>query len=118
MQYEFGIAIKLEKFDAAIEVGQFLIFVNPDKNIYWKQLSGVYYGGNNEDESLAGLELAFEKGVMKKEIDYLNLTKYFLYKDLPTKAIKVLNHGFNKALFSMSEATPWNKFLRLRTYLS
>ena len=35
---------------------------------------------------------------MKKEIDYLNLTKYFLYKDLPTKAIKVLNHGFNNEI--------------------
>ena len=103
LQYEFGLAIKLEKFDAAIEVGQFLIFVNPDKNTYWKQLSGVYYGGNNEDESLAGLELAFEKGVMKKEIDYLNLTKYFLYKDLPTKAIKVLNHGFNNEIIKVNK---------------
>ena len=103
LQYEFGLAIKLEKFDSAIEVGQFLIFVNPDKNIYWNQLSGVYYGGNNEDESLAGLELAFEKGVMKKEIDYLNLTKYFLYKDLPTKAIKVLNHGFNNETIKVNK---------------
>jgi len=103
LQYEFGLAVKLEKFDAAIEVGQFLIFVNPDKNTYWKQLSGVYYGGNNENESLAGLELAFEKGVMKKEIDYLNLTKYFLYKDLPTKAIKVLNYGFDNKIIKVNK---------------
>lgn len=95
LQYEFGLAVKLEKYDEAIEVGQFLIFVNPEKNTYWKQLSGVYYGGKNEDESLAGLELAFEKGVMEKEVDFLNLTKYFLYKDLPTKAIKVINYGFD-----------------------
>jgi len=103
LQYEFGLAVKLEKFDAAIEVGQFLIFVNPDKNTYWKQLSGVYYGGNNENESLAGLELAFEKGVMKKEIDHLNLTKYFLYKDLPTKAIKVLNYGFDNKIIKVNK---------------
>ena len=95
LQYEFGLAVKLEKYEEAIEVGQFLIFVNPEKNTYWKQLSGVYYGGKNEDESLAGLELAFEKGVMEKEVDFLNLTKYFLYKDLPTKAIKVINYGFD-----------------------
>ena len=94
LQYEFGLAVKLEKYDEAIDVGQFLIFVNPEKNSYWKQLSGVYYGGKNENESLAGLELAFEKGVLKNESDYLNLTKYFLYKDLPIKAIKVLNSGF------------------------
>ena len=94
VQYEFGLAVKLKKYNEAIEVGQFLIFVNPDKSTYWKQLSGVYYGGNNEDQSLAGLELAFEKGAMEKEVDFLNLSKYFLYKDLPTKAIKVLNFGF------------------------
>ena len=94
LQYEFGLAVKLKKFNEAIEVGQFLIFVNPEKNTYWKQLSGVYYGGNNEDQSLAGLELAFEKGAMEKEVDFLNLSKYFLYKDLPSKAIKVLNFGF------------------------
>ena len=94
LQYEFGLAVKLKKYNEAIEIGQFLIFVNPDKSTYWKQLSGVYYGGNNEDQSLAGLELAFEKGAMEKEVDFLNLSKYFLYKDLPTKAIKVLNFGF------------------------
>tara|TARA_B100000941_G_scaffold180603_1_gene129571 strand:+ start:5424 stop:6653 length:1230 start_codon:yes stop_codon:yes gene_type:complete len=94
LQYEFGLAVKLKKYNEAIDVGQFLIFVNPEKSTYWKQLSGVYYGGNNEDESLAGLELAFEKGAMEKEVDFLNLSKYFLYKDLPTKAIKVLNFGF------------------------
>ena len=68
LQYEFGLAVKLKKYNEAIEIGQFLIFVNPDKSTYWKQLSGVYYGGNNEDQSLAGLELAFEKGAMKKKL--------------------------------------------------
>lgn len=95
LQYEFGLAVKLEKYNEAIEVGQYLIFVNPDKSSYWKQLSGVYYGGQNEDESLAGLELAFENGALTKEIDFLNLTKYFLYKDLPTKAIKVITNGID-----------------------
>ena len=95
LQYEFGLAVKLEKYNEAIDVGQYLIFVNPDKSSYWKQLSGVYYGGQNEDESLAGLELAFENGALTKEIDFLNLTKYFLYKDLPTKAIKVITNGID-----------------------
>ena len=72
LQYEFALAISLEKFDAAIDVGQYLIFVNPDKKSYWKQLSGVYYGSESEDLSLAGLELAFENHVLDKEKDYLD----------------------------------------------
>jgi tetratricopeptide (TPR) repeat protein len=95
LQYEFALAVQLKKYDEAIDVGQYLIFVNPSKDNYWKQLSGVYYGGNDENGSLAGLELAYEKGVLSKEQDFLNLAKYFLYKDLPIKAVKVLNNGLD-----------------------
>ena len=29
-----------------------------------------------------------------------------------------LHEGFNKALFSMNQSYPWEKFLRLKNYLS
>ena len=95
LQYEFALAVKLEKFDEAINVGQFLVFVNPEKKSYWKQLSGVYYGSESEELSLAGLELAYENGVLDKEKDYIDLARYFMYKELPIKAIDVLYDGIN-----------------------
>ena len=95
LQYEFALAVKLEKFDEAINVGQFLVFVNPDKKSYWKHLSGVYYGSESEELSLAGLELAYENDVLEKEKDYIDLARYFMYKELPIKAIDVLNDGIN-----------------------
>ena len=95
LQYEFALAVKLEKFDEAINVGQFLVFVNPEKKSYWKQLSGVYYGSESEELSLAGLELAYENDVLDKEKDYKDLARYFMYKELPIKAIDVLNDGIN-----------------------
>ena len=95
LQYEFALAVKLEKFDEAINVGQFLVFVNPEKKSYWKQLSGVYYGSESEELSLAGLELAYENDVLDKEKDYIDLARYFMYKELPIKAIDVLNDGIN-----------------------
>lgn len=93
LQYEFALAVKLEKFDEAISVGQFLVFVNPEKKSYWKQLSGVYYGSESEELSLAGLELAYENDVLDKEKDYIDLARYFMYKQLPIKAIDVLRDG-------------------------
>ena len=93
LQYEFALAVKLEKYDDAISVGQFLIFVNPEKKSYWKQLSGVYYGSESEELSLAGLELAYENDVLDKEKDYIDLARYFMYKELPIKAVDVLNDG-------------------------
>ena len=95
LQYEFALAVKLEKFDEAINVGQFLVFVNPEKKSYWKQLSGVYYGSESQELSLAGLELAYENDVLDKEKDYIDLARYFMYKELPIKAIDVLNDGIN-----------------------
>ena len=95
LQYEFALAVKLEKYDDAVRVGQFLIFVNPEKKSYWKQLSGVYYGSESEELSLAGLELAYEKEVLDKEKDYIDLARYFMYKELPIKAVDVLNNGIS-----------------------
>jgi len=93
--YELAIAVKLEKYKEAVEVAQLLVFVNPEKKEYWKQISGLYYTTNDEDESLAGLELAFEKNTLTKEKEYLDLARYYLYKELPQKAIKVLEFGIN-----------------------
>ena len=95
LQYEFALAVKLEKYDDAVSVGQFLIFVNPEKKSYWKQLSGVYYGSESEELSLAGLELAYENEVLDKEKDYIDLARYFMYKELPIKAVDVLNNGIS-----------------------
>lgn len=94
LQYEFALAVKLQKYDEAVDIGQYLVFINPNKDNYWKQLSGVYYGSLDEERSLAGLELAFEKNALSKEKDFENLAKYFLYKNLPIKAIKVIEYGF------------------------
>ena len=98
LQYEFALAIKLEKYDDAIDVGQYLIFINPDKKSYWKQLSGVYYGSESEDLSLAGLELAFENNVLDKEKDYMDLSRYFMYKELPIKAVAAINQGLSRSI--------------------
>ena len=101
--YELAVAVKLEKYDDAVDIAQILLFVNPDKKEYWKQISGLYYTTNDENQSLAGLELAFEKDTLTKEKEYLDLARYYLYKELPQKAIKVINDGFDKDIVERSK---------------
>jgi tetratricopeptide (TPR) repeat protein len=101
--YEFGVAIELEKFQEAKDVAQLLVFINPDKKEYWKQLSGLYYTLESDDESLAGFELAFERNTLTKEKEYVDLSKYYLYKSLPQKAVKVLNSGLNTGIVPRSK---------------
>ena len=102
--YELSLAIQLEKYKRAVEVAQLLIFVNPDKKEYWKQLSGLYYTQDDDDESLAGLELAYERNTLSKEKEYLDLSRYYLYKNLPQKAIKAIKYGMDTGIVNENKA--------------
>ena len=101
--YELSLAIQLEKYAEAIEIAQLLIFVNPDKKEYWKQLSGLYYTQDADNESLAGLELAYEQNTLTKEKEYLDLSRYYLYKNLPQKAIKTIKYGISVGIVDESK---------------
>ena len=96
LKYELALAVKLNKINDAIDVGQILVYINPDKKEYWKQDSGLYYTQAKDSESLAGLELAFDNQLLEENKEYQDLARYYLYKGLPQKAVKVLIDGLNK----------------------
>lgn len=96
LRYELALAVQLDKIDEAIETGQLLIYVNPEKKEYWQQVSGLYYAQKRDDESLAGLELAFDNNLLVESKEYVDLASYYLYKGLPQKAVKVIEYGFDK----------------------
>ena len=95
LKYELALAVKLNKINDAIDVGQILVYINPDKRIL-KQVSGLYYTQAKDSESLAGLELAFDNQLLEENKEYQDLARYYLYKGLPQKAVKVLIDGLNK----------------------
>ena len=103
LNYELAITIKLEMYDEALDVAQLLLFVNPDKKEYWKQISGLYYTVNGEDQSLASLELAYENNTLSKEKEFLDLSRYYLYKDLPQKAVNVIQDGISKNIINKTK---------------
>ena len=96
LKYELALAVKLNKINDAIDVGQILVYINPAKKEYWKQVSGLYYTQAKDSESLAGLELAFDNQLLEENKEYQDLARYYLYKGLPQKAVKVLIDGLNK----------------------
>ncbi len=95
LRYELSLAYKLEKFEEATDLAQLLIYLNPEKKEYWKQLSGLYFTQEDDDKSLAGLELAYDNNLLVKNNEYTDLARYFLYKNLPQKAVKAMLEGFN-----------------------
>ena len=95
LRYELSLAYKLKKFEEATDLAQLLIYLNPEKKEYWKQLSGLYFTQEDDDKSLAGLELAYDNNLLVKNNEYRDLARYFLYKNLPQKAVKAMLDGFN-----------------------
>lgn len=95
LRYELSLAYKLEKYNEATDLAQLLIYLNPEKKEYWKQLSGLYFTQEKDDKSLAGLELAYNNGLLFKNDEYRDLARYFLYKNLPQKAVKTMLDGFS-----------------------
>ena len=96
LRYELSLAYKLEKYNEATDLAQLLIYLNPEKKEYWQQVSGLYYAQKRDDESLAGLELAFDNNLLVESKEYVDLASYYLYKGLPQKAVKVIEYGFDK----------------------
>ena len=41
------------------------------------------------------MELAFDNNLLVESKEYIDLARYYLYKGLPQKAVKVINHGIN-----------------------
>lgn len=103
LRYELSLAYKLEKFEEATDLAQLLIYLNPEKKDYWKQLSGLYFTQEDDDKSLAGLELAYNNNLLVKNNEYRDLARYFLYKNLPQKAVKALLDGLNNNYFEKTK---------------
>ena len=95
LRYELSLAYKLEKYNEATDLAQLLIYLNPDKKEYWQQLSGLYFTQEKDDKSLAGLELAYNNDLLFKNDEFRDLARYFLYKNLPQKAVKAMLDGFS-----------------------
>ncbi len=81
---------ELSEYREMAEVLKTLITLAPNKQTYWMQLSSVYFTLKEDEKSLAILELANRKNLLKKESDYLQLFKMYSYNDIPYKAAQAL----------------------------
>lgn len=91
-----GIQFELKKFSEAAGTLETLIANWPDKDQYWKQLSGVYIELGQDAKALATMALAYERGLVTKSEDILNLARLYLLNDVPLKAGGVLQKALNE----------------------
>jgi len=94
LQLKLSLHYELREFPRCAEVLVALVALNPVKEEYWKQLSGMLLEIKKDPEALAALSLAERRGYINEEGEYKNLANLYLYMEIPVKAAGLLERGF------------------------
>jgi hypothetical protein len=82
---------------AAVEVLENLIMYYPKKQ-YWVQLSFMYSEQNEERKQLGAMETAYVQDMLEKDGEYRNMASLFLNAEVPYKAARVMQRGFEEEI--------------------
>ncbi len=94
----YSLYMQTSQFQQAAKTLEKLIAINPNKEDYWKRLSGVYFNLKKDDKALAALILADKNGMLKTGKDQLRLYKMYSFLEVPYKAAKVLESGLKSGM--------------------
>lgn len=94
LQLKLALHYELKEFPRCAEVLVHLVALNPIKEEYWKQLSGMLLEIRKDPEALAALSLAERRGYIDEEGEYKNLANLYMYMQIPVKAANLLERGF------------------------
>lgn len=94
---------ELKNYDKASAALRAVIKINPEKKMYWKQLSSIYISSDKDREALATLELAEKKGFLTEEKDIIQLAQLSIYQGVPYKAGVYLEKGFENNIVAKTD---------------
>lgn len=103
LQLKLALHYELHDMPHCAEVLVHLVAIAPNKEDYWKQLSGILFEIKKDPEALAVLGLAERKGYIDTEPEYRNLSNMYMYMQIPYKAATVLERGLAQKQVEASE---------------
>ncbi|MBW2541541.1 MAG: tetratricopeptide repeat protein [Deltaproteobacteria bacterium] len=105
LQLLVGLYYETKQFPKAVEPLETLIMIDPKKS-YWTQLSSLYAHLEQEEKSLAVMQLAYAQDFLTKNNDLRALAQLYLYHSLPYRAGLVLEKAHEDG-FVKEDATFW-----------
>ena len=102
-ELKFALHYRLDDFDGALSTSQDLVANFPRDKKYLEQMGAMYNELDFDIESLSSLEFGLTQRVLEKERDYLLLSNFFMFKDVPIEAVKVLQEGFKNKIIKRNE---------------
>ncbi len=91
-----GLHYQLKEYKEAAKVLEILVGLYPEKVKYWTQLSQLYLELKADEKALATLALAYLKGLLVKERDFLQLSNLYRLMEIPYKGAQILNDGLTQ----------------------
>lgn len=92
----FAVYYELKKLAEATSLVEKMIRIWPEKSEYWLQLASIYLEQDKLEKSLEIMQLAYTQNFLIRENDLLHFV-YILYeKNLPNKAVQVLDEALQK----------------------
>jgi tetratricopeptide (TPR) repeat protein len=120
LQLLVGLYTEDRQYAKAVHPLEQLVILYPKKT-YWTQLSAIYAQQNQEEKSLAVLQLAYQQGFLELDRELRRLAQLYLYHGLPYRAARVLEKGLADEAIE-SDVEVWellaNSWLLAREYES
>jgi tetratricopeptide (TPR) repeat protein len=105
LQLLVGLYYETKQYSKAVKPLETLIMIDP-KKAYWTQLSSLYAHLEQEEKSLAVMQLAYAQDYLVKNSDLRALAQLYLYHSLPYRAGLVLEKAKEDG-FIEENATYW-----------
>jgi tetratricopeptide (TPR) repeat protein len=88
---ELSILFDLEDYTAAAALLRDMVVYWPETARYWEMLANAYLELEDDENALATLMVAYQKGMLEEEAKLLSLARLNLYLDVPYAAGKLLD---------------------------
>lgn len=96
LKLALGIQYELQKYKESAQTLEILVANWPDKKDYWRQLSGIYIELGEDQKALATMAMAYERGVLEKSEEYLNLARLYMLNEVPYPGAKALEKAMQE----------------------
>jgi len=89
--------IELEDYESALDVTKTLVALF-DEGADWRNLAAIYGFLDREQQRIQTMELAYVKGYLQSEGEYMNLAQSLAGLDAPIRGIEILEDGIEQGI--------------------
>ena len=97
-QLKLGMHLELSQYRPAIDVLKILVPMSPDTKNYWLQMAALYAELGNEEQSKATLHLAYRRGLLDRQTEFMQLASLLQSQGAPRRAAEVMEDGLSRGI--------------------